>query len=151
MFVKNLTKDVLAIRKSGNVLKLQPGMNCVDETKWSADYILSVYGNKYITIINRDVEELEEITPVEDVKPVEQPQDVPADTDDVKEGTPVETPVEQHTEGGDAPTEEQPTDEAPVEDKPAEDKSVETPVEDKPAEEQKPKRNAKNTSKKANQ
>lgn len=147
MFVKNLTNEVLTIRKSGNVLKLQPGMNCVDETKWSADFILTVYGSKYITIINREVEELEEVTPLEDTTdetPVEQSTEIPVDVPtEPTVDTPVEQPVENPT---DTPVE------TPVEttvDTPA-DVPTETPADNKPVED-KPKKNARTSSKKTNQ
>lgn len=104
MFVKNLTNDVLVLRKGGAVLKLQPGVNCVKDAKWPAEFILSVYGTKYVAIINREVEEApveetpkqevkEDTTPEVEAPVVEEALEVsPADEDTpVKEATPAET------------------------------------------------------------
>jgi hypothetical protein len=96
MFVKNLTNDVLVLRKGGAVLKLQPGVNCVKDAKWPAEFILSVYGSKYVAIITPEVEapvvednSVVEATPVVEETPAEVS---PADEDTpVKEATPAET------------------------------------------------------------
>ena len=93
MFVKNLTDDILTVRKSGKVLKLKPGVNCVDGF-WSAEFLKSIYGPQYIICYNEeakeevaeaevkaDTEEVkEEKTETEEVKA-----EVKADTEEVKE------------------------------------------------------------------
>ena len=59
MFVKNLTNDILTVRKSGKVLKLKPGVNCVDGF-WSAEFLKSIYGPQYIICYNEEVAEVKE-------------------------------------------------------------------------------------------
>ena len=56
MFVKNLTDDILTVRKSGKVLKIKPGVNCVDGF-WSAEFLKSIYGPQYIICYNEEVKE----------------------------------------------------------------------------------------------
>ena len=56
MFVKNLTNDILTVRKSGKVLKLKPGVNCVDGF-WSAEFLKSIYGPQYIVCYNEEAKE----------------------------------------------------------------------------------------------
>ena len=72
MFVKNLTDDILTVRKSGKVLKLKPGVNCVDGF-WSAEFLKSIYGPQYIICYNEEAKE--EVAEAE----------VKADTEEVKE------------------------------------------------------------------
>lgn len=82
MFVKNLTNDILTVRKSGKVLKLKPGVNCVDGF-WSAEFLKSIYGPQYIICYN---EEAKEETEIEVVNPEpEVKAEVKADTEKVKE------------------------------------------------------------------
>jgi hypothetical protein len=111
MFVKNLTNDVLVLRKGGAVLKLQPGVNCVKDAKWPAEFILSVYGSKYVAIINREVEEAPvEETPKQEVKEDTTPEvEAPVVEDNsVVEATPVveETPAEVSPADEDTPVKE---------------------------------------------
>ena len=74
MFVKNLTNDILTVRKSGKVLKLKPGVNCVDGF-WSAEFLKSIYGPQYIICYNEEAKEevaeveVKEETEVEIVNP----------------------------------------------------------------------------------
>ena len=74
MFVKNLTNDILTVRKSGKVLKLKPGVNCVDGF-WSAEFLKSIYGPQYIICYNEEAKEevaeveVKEETEVEVVNP----------------------------------------------------------------------------------
>ena len=56
MFVKNLTNDILTVRKSGKVLKIKPGVNCVDGF-WSAEFLKSIYGPQYIICYNEEAKE----------------------------------------------------------------------------------------------
>ena len=91
MFVKNLTNDILTVRKSGKVLKLKPGVNCVDGF-WSAEFLKSIYGPQYIICYNEEAKEevaeveVKEETEVEIVNPKpEVKAEVKADTEEVKE------------------------------------------------------------------
>ena len=91
MFVKNLTNDILTVRKSGKVLKLKPGVNCVDGF-WSAEFLKSIYGPQYIICYNEEAkEEVAEVegkeeTEVEIVNPEpEVKAEVKVDTEEVKE------------------------------------------------------------------
>ena len=93
MFVKNLTNDILTVRKSGKVLKLKPGVNCVDGF-WSAEFLKSVYGPQYIICYNEEAKEevaeveVKEETEVEVVNPEpEVKAEVKADTEEVKAET----------------------------------------------------------------
>ena len=87
MFVKNLTNDILTVRKSGKVLKLKPGVNCVDGF-WSAEFLKSIYGPQYIICYNEEAKEevaeveVKEETEVEIVNPEpEVKAEVKADTE----------------------------------------------------------------------
>ena len=93
MFVKNLTNDILTVRKSGKVLKLKPGVNCVDGF-WSAEFLKSIYGPQYIICYNEEAKEevaeveVKEETEVEIVNPEpEVKAEVKADTEEVKAET----------------------------------------------------------------
>ena len=100
MFVKNLTNDILTVRKSGKVLKLKPGVNCVDGF-WSAEFLKSIYGPQYIICYNEEAKEevaeveVKEETEVEVVNPEpEVKAEVKADTEEVKEEKTEDTKVE---------------------------------------------------------
>ena len=87
MFVKNWTDDILTVRKSGKVLKLKPGVNCVDGF-WSAEFLKSIYGPQYIICYNEEAKEevaeveVKEETEVEIVNPEpEVKAEVKADTE----------------------------------------------------------------------
>ena len=80
MFVKNLTNDILTVRKSGKVLKLKPGVNCVDGF-WSAEFLKSIYGPQYIICYNEEAKE--EVAEVE-VKE-EKAEDTKVEVAEVKE------------------------------------------------------------------
>ena len=67
MFVKNLTNDILTVRKSGKVLKLKPGVNCVDGF-WSAEFLKSIYGPQYIICYNEEAKEEVAEAEVKEVK-----------------------------------------------------------------------------------
>ena len=69
MFVKNLTNDILTVRKSGKVLKLKPGVNCVDGF-WSAEFLKSIYGPQYIICYNEEAKEEVAEVEVKEEKPV---------------------------------------------------------------------------------
>lgn len=105
MFVKNLTNDILTVRKSGKVLKLKPGVNCVDGF-WSAEFLKSIYGPQYIICYNEEAKEevaeveVKEETEVEVVNPEpEVKAEVKADTEEVKADTEeVKAETEEKTE-----------------------------------------------------
>ena len=95
MFVKNLTNDILTVRKSGKVLKLKPGVNCVDGF-WSAEFLKSIYGPQYIICYNEEAKE-EEVAEVEvkeekteEKAETEEKTEVKADTEEKTEDTKVE-------------------------------------------------------------
>ena len=101
MFVKNLTNDILTVRKSGKVLKLKPGVNCVDGF-WSAEFLKSIYGPQYIICYNEEAKEevaeveCKEETEVEIVNPEpEVKAEVKADTEEVKAETEEKTEVKE--------------------------------------------------------
>lgn len=96
MFVKNLTNDILTVRKSGKVLKLKPGVNCVDGF-WSAEFLKSIYGPQYIICYNEEAKEevaeveVKEETEVEIVNPEpEVKAEVKVETEEKAEETKVE-------------------------------------------------------------
>ena len=104
MFVKNLTNDILTVRKSGKVLKLKPGVNCVDGF-WSAEFLKSIYGPQHIICYNEEAKEevaeveVKEETEVEVVNPEpEVKAEVKADTEEVKAETEEKTEVKADTE-----------------------------------------------------
>lgn len=71
MFVKNLSQSELLFKKNGNVLKLKPGVNCVDEMAWSIDELKRTYGPTAIVIIGEDA--LEAIEPKVEAPAKEEP------------------------------------------------------------------------------
>ena len=94
MFVKNLTNDILTVRKSGKVLKLKPGVNCVDGF-WSAEFLKSIYGPQYIICYNEEAkEEVAEVEvkeeKTEEKAETEEKTEVKADTEEKTEDTKVE-------------------------------------------------------------
>lgn len=92
MFVKNLTNDILTVRKSGKVLKLKPGVNCVDGF-WSAEFLKSIYGPQYIVCYNEEAKEevaeveVKEETEVEIVNPEPEVKEEKTETEEVKAET----------------------------------------------------------------
>ena len=94
MFVKNLTKEVIDFRKNGRVLKLKPGVNQVDDFKWSKDDLMKTYGPTILAIFN---EEKVEETEAEENAPKENADEVNTPVADENIPTP--------TEGKEAPTE----------------------------------------------
>lgn len=98
MFVKNLTKEVIDFRKNGRVLKLKPGVNLVDEFKWSKEDLMNTYGPTILAFFTEEK--------------VEEPTEETQQDADVVE-TPVKDETPAPTKGNDAPTEEE-GQEAPV-------------------------------------
>ena len=127
MFVKNLSKEVIDFRKNGNVLKLKPGVNQVDENKWSKDDLLNTYGPTILAFFNEEkVEETTEEAPQTPAEEVGKEEATQAPT----ETAPVETPVVE------APVEEAPVVDTPVvEGEQNGEEGQETPVVEAPVEE----------------
>lgn len=98
MFVKNLTKEVIDFRKNGRVLKLKPGVNLVDEFKWSKEDLMNTYGPTILAFFTEEK--------------VEEPTEETQQDADVVE-TPVNDETPAPTEGNDVPTEEE-GQEAPI-------------------------------------
>ena len=85
MFVKNLTNDILTVRKSGKVLKLKPGVNCVDGF-WSAEFLKSIYGPQYIICYNEEAKEEAEVEVKEEkTETEEKAEDTKVEVAEVKE------------------------------------------------------------------
>ena len=99
MFVKNLTDDILTVRKSGKVLKLKPGVNCVDGF-WSAEFLKSIYGPQHIICYNEEAKEevaeveVKEETEVEIVNPEPEVKAETEEKAEVKEEKAEDTKVE---------------------------------------------------------
>ena len=54
MFVKNLSNKELLFKKHGAVLKLKPGVNCVDVLKWDIDELKRTYGSATLAFIGEE-------------------------------------------------------------------------------------------------
>lgn len=54
MFVKNLSNKELLFKKHGAVLKLKPGVNCVDVLKWDIDELKKTYGSATLAFIGEE-------------------------------------------------------------------------------------------------
>lgn len=54
MFVKNLSNKELLFKKHGAVLKLKPGVNCVDVLKWDIDELKKTYGSTTLAFIGEE-------------------------------------------------------------------------------------------------
>lgn len=88
MFVKNLSKVELLFKKNGNVLKLKPGINCVDPMVWSIEELKRTYGpTAIVTVDEKVIEEAKEAPKAEAPKAeepkVEEPIELPEDINDV--------------------------------------------------------------------
>ena len=93
MFVKNLTNDILTVRKSGKVLKLKPGVNCVDGF-WSAEFLKSIYGPQHIICYNEEAKEEVAEVEVKEETEVEVVNPEPEEKAEVKEEKAEDTKVE---------------------------------------------------------
>lgn len=107
MFVKNLSNKELLFKKHGAVLKLKPGVNCVDVLKWDIDELKKTYGSATLAFIGEEKEaevETEVEVKAEDETEVtinptpENPVEVEGDADQADE-TPVAPVVEDKTDG----------------------------------------------------
>ena len=54
MFVKNLSNKELLFKKHGAVLKLKPGVNCVDVLKWDINELKKTYGPATLAFIGEE-------------------------------------------------------------------------------------------------
>lgn len=93
MFVKNLSNKELLFKKHGAVLKLKPGVNCVDVLKWDIDELKKTYGSATLAFIGEE-KQAEVETKAEDV--------VINDTEITINPTPEENPVEVEGDAGEA-------------------------------------------------
>lgn len=111
MFVKNLSNKELLFKKHGAVLKLKPGVNCVDVLKWDIDELKRTYGSATLAFIGEEkqaeveaeVETEVTINPTPEENPVEVEGD--AGKADQADETPVAPVVEDKTDGGAVKTE----------------------------------------------
>ena len=110
MFVKNLSNQELLFKKNGAVLKLKPGVNCVDVLKWDIDELKKTYGSATLAFIGEEKEaevETEVEVKAEDETEVtinptpENPVEVEGDAGEADQAdeTPVAPVVEDKTDG----------------------------------------------------
>ena len=110
MFVKNLSNKELLFKKHGAVLKLKPGVNCVDVLKWDIDELKKTYGSATLAFIGEEKEaevETEVEVKAEDETEVtinptpENPVEVEGDAGEADQAdeTPVAPVVEDKTDG----------------------------------------------------
>ena len=111
MFVKNLSNKELLFKKNGAVLKLKPGVNCVDVLKWDINELKKTYGSATLAFIGEEKQaevETEGEAKAEDETevtinptPEENPVEVEGDAGeaDQADGTPVAPVVEDKTDG----------------------------------------------------
>ena len=110
MFVKNLSNQELLFKKNGAVLKLKPGVNCVDVLKWDINELKKTYGYATLAFIGEEKEaevETEVEVKAEDETEVtinptpENPVEVEGDAGEADQAdeTPVAPVVENKTDG----------------------------------------------------
>ena len=110
MFIKNLSNKELLFKKHGAVLKLKPGVNCVDVLKWDIDELKKTYGSATLAFIGEEKEaevETEVEVKAEDETEVtinptpENPVEVEGDAGEADQAdeTPVAPVVEDKTDG----------------------------------------------------
>ena len=116
MFVKNLSNKELLFKKHGAVLKLKPGVNCVDVLKWDINELKKTYGSTTLAFIGEE-KQAEVETEAGDVvvddtevtiNPTpENPVEVEGDAGEADQAdeTPVAPVVEDKTDGGAVKTE----------------------------------------------
>lgn len=111
MFVKNLSNKELLFKKHGAVLKLKPGVNCVDVLKWDINELKKTYGSTTLAFIGEE-KQAEVEAKAEDVvidepevtinpTPEENPVEVEGDAGEADQAdeTPVAPVVEDKTDG----------------------------------------------------
>ena len=106
MFVKNLSNKELLFKKHGAVLKLKPGVNCVDVLKWDIDELKKTYGSATLAFIGEE-KEAEVETEVTINPTPENPVEVEGDAGEADQAdeTPVAPVVEDKTDGESVKTE----------------------------------------------
>lgn len=97
MFVKNLSNQELLFKKNGAVLKLKPGVNCVDMLKWDINELKKTYGSATLAFIGEEKQEAEV-----EVKAETKAEDVVIDDPEVIVNPTPEAPVEVKGDAGEA-------------------------------------------------
>jgi len=106
MFVKNLSNQELLFKKNGAVLKLKPGVNCVDVLKWDINELKKTYGSATLAFIGEEKQEEAEV----EVKAETKAEDVVIDDPEVIVNPTPEAPAEVKGDAGEADQ----ADEAPI-------------------------------------
>ena len=107
MFVKNLSNKELLFKKHGAVLKLKPGVNCVDVLKWDIDELKKTYGSATLAFIGEEKQAEVGVKAEDDTEvtinptPEENPVEVEGDAGEADQAdeTPVAPVVEDKTDG----------------------------------------------------
>ena len=107
MFVKNLSNQELLFKKNGAVLKLKPGVNCVDVLKWDINELKKTYGPATLAFIGEEKQAEAGDVVVDDTEvtinptPEENPVEVEGDAGEADQAdeTPVAPVVEDKTDG----------------------------------------------------
>lgn len=98
MFVKNLSNKELLFKKHGAVLKLKPGVNCVDVLKWDIDELKKTYGSATLAFIGEEKQAEVEVKAEDETKAG----DVVVDNTEVTINPTPENPVEVEGDAGEA-------------------------------------------------
>ena len=101
MFVKNLSNQELLFKKNGAVLKLKPGVNCVDVLKWDINELKKTYGPATLAFIGEEKQAKVETEVKAEVK-AEAGNVVIDDAEVTINPTPEENPVEVKGDAGEA-------------------------------------------------
>lgn len=116
MFVKNLSNQELLFKKNGAVLKLKPGVNCVDVLKWDINELKKTYGPATLAFIGEEKQAKVETEVKAEVKA--EAGDVIIDDAEVTiNPTPEENPVEVKGDASEADQADEPPVAPVVEDK----------------------------------
>ena len=112
MFVKNLSNKELLFKKHGAVLKLKPGVNCVDVLKWDINELKKTYGSATLAFIGEEKQAEVEVKAEDEtevtINPTpENPVEVEGDAGEADQAdeTPVAPVVEDKTDGETVKTE----------------------------------------------
>ena len=106
MFVKNLSNQELLFKKNGAVLKLKPGVNCVDVLKWDINELKRTYGPATLAFIGEEKQAEAKV----EVKAETKAEDVVIDDPEVIVNPTPENPDEIKGDAGEADQ----ADEAPI-------------------------------------
>lgn len=98
MFVKNLSNKELLFKKHGAVLKLKPGVNCVDVLKWDINELKKTYGSATLAFIGEEKQAEVEVKAEDETKAG----DVVVDDTEVTINPTPENPVEVEGDAGEA-------------------------------------------------